>query len=51
MTDLNVGDIAVEAHPNELQKLLIDNEALVSRITLHSYIEHQLGNFSLSAAV
>ena len=51
VTDLNVGDTAAEAHPNEFEKLLKDRNVLGLRTTLYSCTEHQPGNFSLSAPV
>ena len=49
--DLNVGDTAAAAHPQEFEKLLETRNELGLRTTLYSCTEHQPGNFSLSAPV
>ena len=49
--DLNVGDTAAAAHPQEFEKLLEERKSLGLRTTLYSCTEHQPGNFSLSAPV
>ncbi len=49
VTDLNVGDSAAAAHPEQFTKLLADREARGYRTTLYSCTEHVPGNFSLSA--
>lgn len=46
--DLNVGDTAAAAHPDEFQTLLQEREAAGLRTTLYSCTEHKPGNFSLS---
>lgn len=51
VTDLNVGDSAAAAHPEDFQKLLEDREKKGLRTTLYSCTEHKPGNFSLSAPV
>ena len=51
VTDLNVGDTAAAAHPEEFAELLEAREAKGYRTTLYSCTEHQPGQFSLSAPV
>ena len=51
VTDLNVGDTAVAAHPTEFARLLAEREAKGYRTTLYSCTEHEPGNFSLSKPV
>ena len=49
VTDLNVGDSAAAANPEQFTQLLKDREAKGYRTTLYSCTEHVPGNFSLSA--
>ena len=49
VSDLNVGDTAVKAHPADFAQLIQDREALRLRTTLYSCTGHKPGNFSLSA--
>lgn len=49
--DLNVGDSAAAAHPEEFANLLKEREAKGLRTTLYSCTEHKPGNFALSAPV
>ncbi|MBR7179761.1 MAG: Ig-like domain-containing protein, partial [Oscillospiraceae bacterium] len=51
VTDLNVGDTAVAAHPTQFAQLLKEREAKGYRTTLYSCTEHSPGQFSLSAPV
>lgn len=51
VTDLNVGDTAAAAHPEEFAELVAAREAKGYRTTLYSCTEHQPGQFSLSAPV
>ena len=48
VTDLNVGDTAAAAHPDEFAALLEERESKGLRTTLYSCTEHIPGNFSLS---
>ena len=48
VTDLNVGDTAAAAHPDEFAVLLEERESKGLRTTLYSCTEHIPGNFSLS---
>ena len=51
VTDLNVGDTAVAAHPTEFAQLLAERQAKGYRTTLYSCTEHLPGQFSLSNPV
>lgn len=51
VTDLNVGDTAAAAHPEDFEQLVKDREAKGLRTTLYSCTGHRPGNFSLSAPV
>ena len=48
VTDLNVGDTAAAAHPDEFAAMLEERESKGLRTTLYSCTEHIPGNFSLS---
>jgi len=47
--DLNVGSVAVKAHPTDFAQLLADRKAAGLRTTVYSCTGHIPGNFSLSA--
>lgn len=51
LTELNVGDNAAAAHPNEFADLVRQREAKGLRTALYSCTEHSPGNFSLSSPV
>lgn len=51
VTDLNVGDNAAAAHPEDFAQLLKERKAAGLRTTLYSCTEHNPGNFSLSNPV